>query len=524
MAKKILTVEDLLAFCEQNKLYSFDSHDTGKEIVVEIPATFESEEEEDNKHVEGLAPFKSKAFHDHVNLNGSNIEEETFEDELPSAHFRPILANVVKTEDGELDFGAHDFHVEEEDGEKKIVYDERPIGVINGDLTTIEYDEDAKVNRAILQGYLFAEYCSDEMAILERRGTVDCSVELSVRKMSYDAKNKVINLDSYYVSGLTLLGAEHQPGMAGSDFGLVEFNKKEFKLDEKFIEVLEKLNTTLSAFNKSEKGGTTVTKFEELLQKYGKTVEDVTFEYENLSDEELEAKFAEVFEEHETEPEPQANEIFAQAMSDKVKEFALSLNEKLRAIYELVGNTYTDDWYSVDVYEDEKRLDMHGYFNEKHYRQSYTENEGVFALEGDRVETFARYLTQEELDKFEGVKAENESVLAENEAIKAENEELKQYKADKEFEIAHAERMAVIADYSSISETEEYKSLLNDIDKYSKDEIVEKADAIVGKYARQGKQFSFEKKQETPAYKPAVRMSVSEDTKNTAPAYGGIFD
>ena len=36
-------------------------------------------------------------------------------------------------------------------------------------------------------------------------------------------------------------------------------------------------------------------KFEELLAKYGKTVEEVTFEIEGLSDEELEAKFAEVF-------------------------------------------------------------------------------------------------------------------------------------------------------------------------------------------------------------------------------------
>ena len=50
-------------------------------------------------------------------------------------------------------------------------------------------------------------------------------------------------------------------------------------------------------------------KFNELLEKYGKTVEDITFEYENLSDEELEVKFAGLFEEGNTsedgtEPEP----------------------------------------------------------------------------------------------------------------------------------------------------------------------------------------------------------------------------
>jgi len=83
--------------------------------------------------------------------------------------------------------------------------------------------------------------------------------------------------------------------------------------------------------------------------------------------------------------------------------------------------------------------------------------------------------------------------------------------------------MAVIADYDSIEETDEYKALVNEIDTYSIEQIREKADAIVGKYARQGKQFSFEKKTE-PAYKPAVRMTIHEDVNVNAPAYGGIFD
>ena len=62
------------------------------------------------------------------------------------------------------------------------------------------------------------------------------------------------------------------------------------------IEVLEKLNVTLSNFNTNttQKGGNEM-KFEELLAKYGKTAEEVTFEIEGLSDEELEAKFAELF-------------------------------------------------------------------------------------------------------------------------------------------------------------------------------------------------------------------------------------
>ena len=75
---------------------------------------------------------------------------------------------------------------------------------------------------------------------------------------------------------------------------LNEFSKDEHS---KLIETLDKLNKTLSGFNINqnpinnfEKGGfeeTNMTKFEELLKKYNKTAEDVTFEYEGLSDEEL---------------------------------------------------------------------------------------------------------------------------------------------------------------------------------------------------------------------------------------------
>lgn len=515
---KILTLEELLAFCEQHKLYSFDSHKDGYEFVIEnVPATFNKSENDDNKHLEGLAPFKSRAFHDHVNLNQSNIEEDVFQENLLSAKFRPILANIIEDEDGEKDFGAHDFHVVEKDGEKTVVYDEQPIGSITE--VSSEYDEDAGVNRAVVEGYLFAEYCSDSIEILDRRGTVDCSVELTIRSFSYDAKKQVINLDSYYVSGLTLLGAKHNPGMAGSDFGLIDDIKTDFAKDEKLVEILEKLNATLSSFNKLEKGGTTVTKFEELLQKYGKTAEDITFEYENLSDEELEAKFAEAFATSEPTPEPEQQNVsinYSVVMGDVSKAYSLSLDEKYQAAYTLIAATYDDDWYAVNMYDEDGYLEMYGYFTGKNYRQKFTREGDNFALEGERVEIFAKYLTQEQIDKID-------ADTVEFEAVKAECAELRQYKADREFEIAHNERMAVLADYTSIEETDEYKALVNDVDKYTKEQIAEKADAIVGKYARQGKQFTFDKKAESTV-KPVIHMSTAEHDNTSTPAYGGIFD
>lgn len=508
--KRVMTVDELLKFVDEHKMYSFNSNDTGFEIAVQMPGTFKFTKDSDGGDLKGLRPFTSRAFHDNVNLNKTNIEPDTFKDKVSTAAFRPVLANIVTNSEGIKDFGAHDFHKEtDEEGKEKIVYEEQPIGVIDGSQTTVEFDEDAGVNRAVLSGYIFAEYCSDAIDIFERRDNdVDCSVELSIEAFAYDAKKKAITFTDYYVSGLTLLGEDHDPGMAGSHMELGDFSRN----DEQYNKLLDKFNEILSKFEISQKGGNTVNKFEELLQKYGKTVEDIKFEHENLSDEELEAKFAEAFE---TEPE-QTTVEYSVTMGDVKRSFSLSLSDKRRAAYRLVSATYDDDWYDVEMFEDDGCLEMYGWFNGKNYRQKFTREGDTFALEGERVEVFAKYLTQEQLDQVTIKDAQFE-------AMKAENEELKQYKSNKEFEIAHEDKMSALVGYSSIENTDEYKSLLENIDKFSKEEVVEKADAIVGKYARQGMKFNFES---TPAPAVRVRFAIQDEKKTpeNVRSYSGIFD
>lgn len=252
MAKKkhkIMTVADLYNFCVKNNFCHFSSLDDNEEICVQLPATFESEENFD-KDKEGLTPFVAKAYHDHINLNKSEIKPEVLESTLPSAMLRPILASIVVDENtGEKDFGAHDFTIEEdEDGNEVFKYIEQPVGVIFGE-NYIEYDEEDDVNRAILHGYLFNGYCQDAVDIMNRRGSVACSVELSIREMSYNAADRVLTLDDFYVSGLTLLGSSVKPGMRGSKLTIKDFCKKGNKIfsqsDEKLIEMLEQLNTKI---------------------------------------------------------------------------------------------------------------------------------------------------------------------------------------------------------------------------------------------------------------------------------------
>ena len=113
MNKRVMTVDELYNFCLQNNFSKFDSNESGAELVVEMPGHFAKDTEDDSRFREGLTPFVSRAFHDKINLNKSKIETEVFEDNLPSSHLRPILANIVKDkETGLLDFGSHDFHIE----------------------------------------------------------------------------------------------------------------------------------------------------------------------------------------------------------------------------------------------------------------------------------------------------------------------------------------------------------------------------------------------------------------------------
>ena len=135
--------------------------------------------------------------------------------------------------------------------------------------------------------------------------------------MKYEAKEKCLVIEDGYFSGVTLLGYDDngnkvKPGMAGSNIKLKDFSETNNSMfseineneQNKIMKMLEQLNTKLDNLSNttvpnikddySKEGGNDV-KFKELLAKYNKTKEDITFEYENLSDEELEIKFTEVF-------------------------------------------------------------------------------------------------------------------------------------------------------------------------------------------------------------------------------------
>lgn len=565
MNKRVMTVDELYNFCLQNNFSKFNSDESGSELVVEMPGRFAKDTKDESRFTEGMTPFVSRAFHDKVNLNKSKIETEVFKDNLPSSHLRPILANIVKDEEtGLLDFGSHDFHIEkiiekDKDGNsvevEKTVYDEQPIGVIDGSRNAIEYDKDTDVNRAVLYGYLYNEYCQDAIDILNRRGTVDCSVELSIRSMSFDGSEKVLILDDFYVSALTLLSAKTLPGMAGSNFKIEDFEAKDnikFDKEEKLIELLENLNKTLSNFNKeqnsvqtqSEEGGTDnkMIKFEELLAKYGKTVDDITFDYEEMSDEDLEAKFAEMFDDDNTdgdnsdngesgEPsndgecegdegtsDPESTEDENQSFEKIIRTYEISHEDTKYALYQLLSE-YEDadnEWYFINaVYDD--HFTYENWNGDKIFGQNYTKDGDNVAFNGERYNLHRELLTDSEFAELQSMRS-NYASLKEFK----ENAEKNELHAKKE-EIINSEKYSVIAgkDVDGKYTNEEFAKLVESMDDYSVEEFETKVKIMHSDFMAEHSDFSLIKDTSKQTSKKTFNIPSKKESKKSR--YGGLF-
>ena len=475
MGRRIMTVDELYSFCLKNNFLNFDSKEFGKELVVEMPANFEKSNDDTDKMTEGLTPFVSRAFHDHINLNKSEIKEQDFKDNLPSSNLRPILANIKKDDEtGELDFGSHDYHIEkvkevDENGKEftveKTVYDEQPIGVIDGSKTSIEYDEEAKVNRAVLHGYLYNEYCQDAIDILNRRGTVDCSVELVIRQMSMDGKTKSLVLNDFYVAGLTLLSAKTKPGMAGSNFKIEDFSleNETQSFEKQLIEMQAKLNELEARFNINN----TIRKEEEIEVENKENFEEVTetvevTETEETTEEEVtvtenesEETVDETSEDGTVDTEEETTEIkednacgggsgstkkkkknsieCSYTVNDETKTYAVSLDEKISAIHCLVNDTYAEadnTYYGVSVYD--SYVIMQDWCSGRYFKQSYMDENDTYTLTGDRVEVYAEFVTKDELNELNDMRSNYSTIV----------NELNQYKYNEEF----ADKMTVFED------------------------------------------------------------------------------
>ena len=563
--KKLLTLEDLAKFCKEQNFSNFSSKDTGYQLSVQVPANFEVD---GNVYQDNTLLFgKVKVFHIGPNCNGSSVTKNAAEKALSTIAYKPLLANFCEV-DGVKDFTSHDMELND-DG--SVTYVEHQIGCFTADAPVIQYDETTEKEFVFAKVAIPREY-TDACDIIERKNGTKVSVELLVNEMNYSAKDDILELTDIIVQGCTCLGTNPETGesvsegMQGARLDIADFSvdnnsivdKSNNELNSKMLEILEKLNDTISNFNiqnfNQEGGENAMNKFEELLDLYGLTAEDVTFEVEGLSDEDLEAKFVEVYgdaeefkkkkkcsEENEDES---ADEDFAGCGKKKKKcsdeedeseeedfagcgkkkkrcavnaesntiEFELSHDDIRMALYGLLESTWDENSYAwvCEVYDTYFIYQKETYgddgYEYKYYKQGYSKNEDNVELSGDPVEVFSTFVTESEKTALD--------------MIRSQYEELKAFKDQYDAAQTKAQKDEILesAEYVEIKDSEEFKALVADAEKYSVDELKVKADLIFA--AAMKKKFNFEANPE----KKSVGINFNAKLNKKKQAYSGLFD
>ena len=556
---KILTLDNLYQFfVEQNKSVNFSSKENGSPIVVSMPANFEISEND----MPGMLKLKLKVCHIDTNRNGSHISKENMEKAMPTLKYRPILAYIHQLDDGTYDFYAHNMEiVEDENGEEKINYIEKQVGCFTTDDPYLEYDKDNDKTYVNAYAVIPEEY-TEAANIIRRKNGTKVSCELVIDELSYNAKEKYLDLTSFYFGGCTLLGCDENgneigEGMLGSRADIADFCHKKpvFDYQEKLVEMLDRLNNTLSNFNKNntEEGvREEMSHFDELLEKYGFTVEELDFDYENMSDEELDIAFedfkcrkkkyeeeeqdadSEDFkcrkkkcddedsegddseEEDDNDEEDDAGDDESKKNSENfVKNFKVEIShEDIRyALYNLIAEYEESDneWYGIyAVYDD--YFVMQGWCNGKFYKQGYSIDGENVSLDGERTELFQMLLTESEklaVDKLRGDYAE----------LEAKYNELKTFKDNYDAAEIKDKKDSIFADeaYNDIRESDDFKALMNDAENYSVEEIQNKCDLL---FAANEKKVKFAANKNKP-HSISFNFSKKEDKKTSA--YGNLF-
>ena len=482
--KKLLTLNDLYNYYSSTKKSThFSASEDNENIVVQINGKLHFKKNE--KDTEGLREVYLQACHIDENINGSNIEESVMTAALPSFSNRPILGYIHDV-NGQPEFYGHNMHL---DDDGNVVYDEVPIGIIPESCDAkLVYDKDKDKTYVEVKGYIFEEY-SKACEILEREQECSVSVELSIRELSYDAKNKYLDIEDFFFSGVTILGKNEdgeiiKPGMTGSNIKLADFsieNNSMFSANDKLVEVLEKINTTLSKFQIDNNQGkedaeVELEKFEEIIEETTGTTEEVVTEVTEESTEEV--TVTEETSEETTEETPEVvdagtgEETTEQFTEKMVRKFEISHEDTRYALYSLLSSfeELDNDWYWIsNVYD--SYFVYENWDGTKIYRQSYVKEGDNISFDGERIELFKELLTASEKAELEAMRSNYSSI----------SEKLAKYEAE-------PEKMKIInsESYAKIAETKEFAELRDNHFDLSVEEVSAKADEILLAYAKGG--------------------------------------
>lgn len=424
MKHKILTLDDLALFCKENNFLNFSSKESGYQLVVQVPAEFSQEEVTDDTLMFG----KVKLFHTGLNRNNSSVTYEAAKKCLSTIKYKPLLANFCEV-DGVKDFTAHDIEINE-DG--SITYIERQIGCFTAEDPEMQYDEENDRYYVYANVAIPKEY-TDAAEIIERKNGTKISVELLVNEMQYDAKEKILELTDIIVLGATCLGKDPktgvnvEEGMEGARLDILDFSIDNNSVTvNALIDLQDKVNKLMSCyFNKNN------------IQEGG-------------SDSGMEN-----------------NKKNANSEEDLTVSFSISHDDIRSSLYRLIAEYLNLDDYSfyiVEVFDN--YCVMSSFPSLEYYAYKYIIDNDIVSLDGEPYRVYPEFLTKEEKDALDEMRTNYSDLVS--------------YKEENEKHKLLAEKQAILNNerFAKIAQTEEFKNLIENIDKYSVEEIEKEAKVI----------------------------------------------
>lgn len=473
------------------------------------------------------------------NRNRSRITKPNFEKALPTLAYVPVVANYSVKEN---QIGSHDSAYEtNKDGDLVEYNVTTPVGLVPENFKW--YWEEVNEADGSLHEYLCAEILlwkrQAAYSHIKENGITDQSMEIAVSEGKF-ADDGYYDIEDFTFTALCLLESA-EPCFESA--ALHTYSDKEFT--DQYTEMYKEFKLLFSAQlpddgadikeQNFKEGGNGTLKLDELMKLYNVTSEDITFETEGLSDEELEAAFKEAFEkEPESTPVPEEGEDFAlssqfqeslyEAMSVKKIDSEYGAYDRYAVVdYDTAANeVYAYDrkdyrlyGFSFSVSGDKISVDFKSAKRKKYAIVDYTEGDADFTLE-----EFATPIVEEAKAI---VKKEYEDRIAEFEATESELTTLREFKKNVEDAELNAKKNEILnaAEYSVLADNEEFKKLIEDKESYSLDDLQTKADVIFAKHVKTTKSFSMVEEPESKTNK--VQFNLGE-TNNDYKPYGDLFD
>jgi len=488
------------------------------------------------------------------NRNYSNFDKEHVEKALPSIFNIPVVAHLKKRDDGWY-VGSHDRQIIIDDEGITVNELTVPYGCVpescNPEWVEVTEQDGTKAEYLVATIILWTGRYPN---LLDAKSATDPdvyynqSMEINVLGWKQlESDKKYTDITDFEFSALCLLGRDlenpeyhTEPCFPSARVEPFEFSLgNEFK--QEFASMLNELNKIdfsqwlkeeLTSFNNKpspkEEEGEVLDEKLELIAKYNLTVEQLDFDINEISLEDLDIKLKE-FTENDKHEDPK----------DKPQSFSATHNQIREALRNALDSTVVrnDDGDIIEeisywvadvsdeyVYVERYHWKADGDFERNYGRFTYTFDEETITatITGEFEEMFLVWLTREEKDEidakdknYEQIKSEFDEYKASHPTPETEVDELRKFQSERlKADRDEAEKEIFDKFDEKLKDNEEYLALKEKSNEYDLEALQKECFAILGRTLAN---FSMN----TPKKKEPIKVPFEREMKNEDP-YGGI--